>query len=416
MSLARLYSPVLLFLTACAASCAAPRDTVFDVVVESIDGPLAPDGRFPSLFPLRSGAVLASWVEPMGDSHRLRVSTLRDERWSEPSTVAEGRDWFVNWADFPTIAESSEGTFFATWLAKNGKGTYAYSVWFARSKDAGETWSSPRVLHEDQSESEHGFVSLVPLERGRVAAVWLDGRPQVGAPRAGGAGHGHALTALYSRVIEADGSLSAETVIDARVCDCCQTDAVRTSDGAMIVAYRGRTPDEVRDIHVVRQRPGREAGFTVPISIRDDGWRTPGCPVNGPALASDGRRVALVWYTHGHDEKPRVLVSFSEDRGRSFQAPTRVDDGSPLGRVDARFASNGALVVTWLETQGGVAEWRARAMTPGTAGASKKIATASGLRLDGFLRMAPSGDSILAAWTDRFEGCLGAARLRVEAE
>ena len=71
-----------------------------------------------------------------------------------------------------------------------------------------------------------------------------------------------------------------EEELDARVCDCCQTAAVATQRG-LLVAYRDRGPDEVRDISVVRFESGR---WTEPHPLHSDGWKIAGCPVNGPAM------------------------------------------------------------------------------------------------------------------------------------
>ena len=40
-------------------------------------------------------------------------------------------------------------------------------------------------------------------------------------------------------------------VLDARACDCCQTDAAMTSAGPVVV-YRNRTEEEIRDIYIAR--------------------------------------------------------------------------------------------------------------------------------------------------------------------
>ena len=44
----------------------------------------------------------------------------------------------------------------------------------ARSNDGGKTWSQPIVRHRDKTQTEHGFVSLIPLSDGPLGAVWLD--------------------------------------------------------------------------------------------------------------------------------------------------------------------------------------------------------------------------------------------------
>jgi sorbitol-specific phosphotransferase system component IIA len=73
------------------------------------------------------------------------------------------------------------------------------------------------------------------------------------------------------------------------VCECCQTLAAVTSEG-VIIAYRDRSPSEVRDIYYVRRQNGAWSALQ---AIHEDGWEITACSVNGPSVAADGSRVAL---------------------------------------------------------------------------------------------------------------------------
>src|SRR5688500_11063281 len=174
--------------TACAAEgpvqAPAPPTPVSprtDPAVEEIASPAGADAAEPFLSATRDG-VLLSWLEPVpgGKVFALRFARYRDGGWSEPKTIVQRDDLFVNWADFPSIIEDEKGTLFAHWLQKSGKGTYAYDVKMAVSTDRGETWSAPFFLNRDGKQSEHGFVSLAPLRGGGVGATWLDGRKMAG--------------------------------------------------------------------------------------------------------------------------------------------------------------------------------------------------------------------------------------------
>jgi hypothetical protein len=96
----------------------------------------------------RAGRVYLSWIDRTPDNlFSLRFSVREGAGWSPPRTITEGRDWFVNWADFPAIAALPDGSLAAHWLVKSGGGTYAYDVHVARSFDNGATWTKPmRVL------------------------------------------------------------------------------------------------------------------------------------------------------------------------------------------------------------------------------------------------------------------------------
>jgi hypothetical protein len=284
----------------------------------------------------------------------------------------------------------------AHWLVKSGKSTYAYDVNIARSKDNGQTWNRPVVPHTDGTQTEHGFVSLLPLNDGRVGAVWVDGR----ATRDVKEGHGEdtplpVSMQLRYATIDAEGKLSDEAVLDERICECCQTSAAMTSEG-LIAAYRDRSDKEVRDIHFVRR--GVE-GWSEPRRVHADNWEINGCPVNGPSVAADGRRVALAWFT-GEGDTPRVQVAFSDDAGATFGAPTRVDDGEAMGRVDVVLLADGSALICWMSggTQGGANKVR-RVARDGTLDPVTIISQTEMSRSSGFPRMARLGDTVHFAWT-----------------
>jgi hypothetical protein len=294
--------------------------------------------------------VYLSWIDRTPDNlFTLRFSVREGTGWSKAQTIAEGRNWFVNWADFPSLAALPDGTLAAHWLVKSGAGTYAYDVHVARSPDGGKTWTPPVRPHRDATQTEHGFVSMFPARGGRLlGAIWLDGREMKADDVGGGHGHGHGDMTLRYAALTPDGKPAEEAMLDARVCECCQTSAASTRDGAVVV-YRDRSREEVRDIGVVRLFKGR---WTQPRVLHADGWKIDACPVNGPSVASDGAlRVAATWYTAAQ-EKPRVRVAFSADQGETFAAPAMVSDGTPAGRVSVVMLGDGSAVVSWLEMAG----------------------------------------------------------------
>ncbi len=187
-------------------------------------------------------------------------------------------------------------------------------------------------------------------------------------------------------------------MIDPRTCDCCQTAAVSTPRG-LVVAYRDRTGDEIRDISIARLENGR---WSAPVALHADGWKITGCPVNGPALDARGDRVAAAWFTSAQDTD-RVLVAFSDDGGNHFGAPLRVDLGAPLGRVDTRCLADGSALVLWLESMGeGPGARICLRRVGGESGldSAVTVATTGSARSSGFPRMTLTKDRVVVAWTD----------------
>lgn len=365
-------------------------------LVAELASPAAPGSAEPNLATSPSGRVYLSWIEPRGSGHALRFAVLEDGGWSSPRDIAAGTRWFVNWADFPSLLPLGDSGLAAHWLEQEAEGAFAYGVRIARSEDGGATWSAPVRPHTDPPGPEHGFVSLWPAGGGRVAAAWLDGRgiPEAEAGQAAGGGTARTEMTLRAATIGADGSLADEAELDDRVCDCCQTAAALTSDGPVVV-YRDRSPQEVRDIYTTRLTGG---AWTPGRPVTEDGWAIDACPVNGPAVAASGRRVAVAWFTMP-EERRAVYVAFSDDAGASFAPKIRVDDGSPVGRV-ALVLEGEAALVSWLEESDAATDVRVRRVTPEpVVGPARTVTSNRGGRPAGFPRIARAGERLVVAWT-----------------
>lgn len=367
------------------------------LVIRTTQSPTDGDSREPELTTTPDGRVILSWVEKLGDKrYALRTALLDRNGWSKAQTVAQGDNWFINWADFPSVIALKDGTLAAHWLVKSGSSTYAYDVNISRSNAAGNSWMKPIVPHRDNTQTEHGFVSLLPLPDGRLGAVWLDGRNMKNMKESDDHGPSPESMTLRYATIDANGNLSDETELDERVCECCQTAAAVTSAGPIAV-YRDRSQGEIRDIHVVRQENG---SWTKPQAVFADNWKINGCPVNGPVVASDGSRVAVAWFTSVADT-PRVKIAFSQDAGASFSQPIQVDDGESIGRVDTLLLPDGSALVCWLSgnVDGGAIKVR-RVRADGSVGPPAVIAKTDISRSSGFPRMARLGDEVHFAWTE----------------
>lgn len=346
----------------------------------------------------RGGRVYLSWVDRLEDKRvALRFAVREGAGWSRPRTVAEGTNWFVNWADFPAVVELPDGSLGAHWLVRNGAGAYSFDVKLARSFDGGRTWGEAATPHNDGTQTEHGFVSLFAAAGGRLGAVWLDGRETKPASAAGGhGGHNHGQMNLRYATLARGGRLADETLLDARVCECCQTSAALTSDGVVVV-YRDRSEGETRDISIVRR--ARDGRWTEPRTVHADGWKIDACPVNGPSVAASGRRVAVGWFTMAGGT-PRVRVAFSTDAGATFGDAVETDDGDPVGRVDLLMLEDGSALVGWVEKTKAGAELRARRVWPsGKRGDSATIAPAGAVRPSSFPQMVLARDRVIFSWT-----------------
>ena len=346
----------------------------------------------PHLAKSTEGAVVMSWLEPSGDGVALKWSQMEDTKWSDPVTVASGSNWFVNWADFPSVEPINGDLWAAHWLVRHPDGTFAYDVAIAISEDGGQTWSDPVMPHQDGTPTEHGFVSLFPTEYG-VTALWLDGRNMQPSDD----GHGHGGMTLRSAVIGRDGDVTRKTVVDNLVCDCCQTDVALSAAGPLAV-YRNRTEDEIRDIYVARFE-NQQWSDGVPVA--QDGWEIAGCPVNGPAIDALESEVAVTWFTAANNET-KVRFARSSDAGKTFGDAIDIATDRPIGRVDTALLGDGSALVSWLRSADG-SEGEIcirRVMADGELSPELVVATTASGRMSGFPQMVVRDDSVVVAWTD----------------
>ena len=394
----KLHSPGLalfaLFLSVAVAYAADPP-----AKIQALVTPASDNSAFPQLSEDGKGGVYMTWLETLKDGagHGLRLAHRKEGGvWSEASTVQEGKTFWRNWADFPGVGVFPDGAVMVHWLARSGEGTYDYNINARISRDGGKTWGEPFLVNTDGTKAEHGFVSFATTEKG-LAVVWLDGRETKGMNHDGGdhAAAGGAMT-LRSAEFLSDGTRIRESVLDSRVCDCCQTAVVNTSKG-LLAAYRDRSDTELRDISLVRP-------FAEKVEPRDfskDGWKINACPVNGPALAARGDAVSMVWFTMGGG-KPRVRAAVSRDGGDTFGVPIEVDAAFPLGRVDIALLPTGESLLSWLgRGEGGGAEIKAALIdSAGALPPAFKVASTSMARASGFPRLELSGGEVVFAWTE----------------
>ena len=357
-------------------------------VYKKIENPSKGKAHLPRLVS-QNGALHMTWVEQEDSLAVLHYAKYQDQAWSTPKTITSGTDWFVNWADFPALAVNGE-TILTNILQKSAEGTYDYDIKLnLLSGDA--SVKSNFLLNTDGVAAEHGFVSMRPYDDG-FYVTWLDGRETKHEKK-----EDNQMT-LRAAIVGLDGTIKEDTVIDSRVCDCCNTAIAITYEGPIVV-YRDRsaTEEEIRDIYITRWVDG---SWTTPKAVYNDQWQLNGCPVNGPAIDTQEQDVVVTWFTASNDD-PRVLVTFSKDNGATFGTPVRVDAGMAIGRVDTAFLKDGSALVSWLEPSGdNVLLQAVRVYQDGHKDAPMTITTTSAERASGFPQLEIMDTTVYVAWTD----------------
>lgn len=365
------------------------------VTVQPGSTPAGPNSSEPSLTTTSRGAIL-SWIERAGSTTHLKFAERMGSGWTTPVTAASGDDWFLSYADVPSVTRLSDGTLVAQWLKSTNALFEAYDLMLSYSKDDGRTWAAPFSPHHDGTTTQHGFASIVELPGNGIGLVWLDGR-QIELDTT--AQDGGSMSLRYA-AFDRDWKQTADVPVDVRVCECCPTTAVVTSDG-VLTAYRDRSDAEIRDISVSRLEG---AAWSSPTTVHNDNWESFACPVNGPKLSARGREVAAAWFTVKNDQG-QAYAAFSHDAGRTWDAPIRLDDAGSLGRVDIQVLEDGSAVASWVEFADQRAQFRMRRVVPaGVRSAPITVAGVEGSRTSGIPRMAISGNELVFAWSESSTG------------
>lgn len=354
--------------------------------------------RMPRMLSMPDGGVLLSWIEPTQHGHVLKFAVQKNGVWKKQGVVAQGNQWFVNWADFHSVVAIDDAFWVAHWLVKRPGGkTYDYDVELAISHNAGETWRAIGRPYQDTTPAEHGFVTIFS-NAGQAGIVWLDGRKSAKQPLNAEDNEQSGRFELRYARIERDGAISGEQVLDANTCSCCWTAVATTATGAVAV-WRGRTNSEIRDHRVAtlnNQRWGQ------PAPLGDEQWEISGCPVNGPALASINQQVVSAWFT-AQEDAPRIRLAFSHNAGEHFATPINIDDVTPIGRVSVVWQNPTSAYVAWMSAphNHGKKSWlMLRKVTPnGRLGSPIKVVELATGRDTGVPQMVATHQGLLLAWT-----------------
>src|SRR5438067_1025095 len=372
----------------------APPVSQWAPTVQRVESPAGPASAQPFLTASPRGAIL-SWFENIQGQTILKFASRTGEGWSASRKIVSGEDFFLNWADVPSVVRMSSGTLVAHWLRRTSPRGAGYDVEIATSPDDGQTWTKPISPHHDGTNTQHGFVSLFEMTGGTtpLGLVWLDGR--LTTPAADPDDDAVGEMTLRSARYDAAWQQQADDAVDLRVCDCCPTAAASTPDG-IVVAYRNRSADEIRDIYVTRLVAGK---WSEPSAVHNDGWKIDGCPVNGPAVSASGKDVAVAWFAAPQDQG-HAFVAFSSDSGRTFHDPIRMDDEGSFGRVGVALMPDGSAVVSWIELANRQATFKIRRVgRDGSRPPAVTVVDVGARRGTSYPRMVRNDRELVLAWT-----------------
>jgi hypothetical protein len=193
----------------------------------------------------------------------------------------------------PKVATGPGGEVYVSWTRPLSK-PYTGEIRFARSLDAGRSFSPPLTVHADRQEITHRFDALAVARDGRVLVAWIDKRDQEIAK---GRRMAYRGAAVYFAVSDDRGaSFRADHKLADYSCECCRIALAERPDGSMLALWRHVFEPNVRDHAIARfhldgrVEPLRRATF--------DDWKIDACPHHGPSLALDrAGGLHAVWFT-----------------------------------------------------------------------------------------------------------------------
>lgn len=344
------------------------------------------DIHLPFLF-VHQGEMNISWVESEEGNAKFQYANIERIPVDNPTLIASGDNWFINWADYPQVAAFENGNLMAVFLQKSSAKTFSYDVMYTIFNAQKGEWTLPIQIHDDKTYTEHGFVSMSPWGDNMLIS-WLDGR------NTDGSHHQDSKEAMTIRaaVFDNEGRKINEWLLDDRVCDCCQTGSAISELGPIII-FRDRSEWEVRDIGVIRWN---EDSWTDTKLIHLDLWEIAACPVNGPRISALQNNIAVAWFT-GTNQQSAAKVTFSNDNGGSFGTPVRFDLGNTIGRVAIELLDSHTAFVLWIEDKELLGR---KVKSNGQKGKPLLIAKFSEKRSSGFPQMKMLGNELWFAWTD----------------
>lgn len=388
----RTIGPLLALAAAgCASAAGEPDVGAASFGPEEVLSSATVNGATPMLLVTPRGERVVSWVaEPDSVTpSRLFLSISRAGREPAAGMLVDPLGAVEPHGEAPPqLAAGDDGAIYALYTVGRevpGRRFPSSALRFARSEDAGRTWSDPLSVNEGETFGSHNFHSLLAAPGGVVYAAWLSSAK--------------GTSGVWIRR-SADGGRTwgpSEGVHLEPTCPCCRTALAAGPDGVLYAAWRKIFPGDVRDIVVARSTDGGKS-WSEPVRPREDGWVFPGCPHAGPSLkvAPDGS-VHIAWWT-GKSGEAGVYYARSDDGARTFiPAPIATGARSNPAHVQLALLTGTRVAVAWDDGQ---------SETPGIllrVGEGTTFSRPTRLSTTGVAATFPvlgaSGDSLFVAWS-----------------
>ena len=265
------------------------------------------------------GIVSAVWVEE--DQETRTILFARSEQpggpLGKPVSVNQPTENVYYRQESPAFAAHGNEVF-VTWSQTHQKITpdkpFAGELRLSKSMDGGHSFMPSILVNDDDQVIQHTFDSIQIAPDGALHMAWIDGREGKKEP-----GTFVARSTDHGRTIEHNLKVEDNT------CVCCRTSVTTSADGVVYVAWRKIFDGNIRETVVSRSMDGGRT-FSSSVIVGNDRWVYPACPHRPASLGVDRQgRLYVVWYTEGADETPAIYLAYSDDRGKTFSAKKQLN-------------------------------------------------------------------------------------------
>lgn len=260
------------------------------------------------------GTLLLAWTQ----DQKVYFARSKDlgQSWTLPVRVGDANPGFDGGGDArPQLVADAAGHVLIAYDTFKDQQWNA-QIWLASSSDGGAHFDAPRVF-EPAAVSQRLPVLDVAAS-GKILMVWQDKRLS-GPRKLPGASIAYAWSADGGRTFSPS-ALAANTS-----CECCRIAVTNAPNGSPILAFRTIFPGEVRDHEILRFLPSGAPDKPQRVSVDD--WVTDACPHQGPSIAvSANGTVNVAWYTQGK-ARQGLFYARSAGGGAAFGEPQRL--GNP---------------------------------------------------------------------------------------
>jgi hypothetical protein len=284
-------------LSGCGGRASRPWANVREVTPPFLVGRAAADAAVAAD---RHGRVALTWVtrDSLGQDLWLSLSSDSGLSFAEPVRINPRAGSVSSRAESrPLPVFGPGGELLVAWSERRDRDEVVADLVVRGSSDAGRTLGPVVVINDDAEDAKpvfHGFPALAFLPGGEWFAAWMDHRETARSGPEGSA------SIFYARSRDGGQTWTDNVSLTGRACPCCRPSALGDANGMVAVAYRSARHG-IRDPALAVSRDG---GLRFPLDtvLVADQWRLRGCPVDGPALATDGQGGGqYAWYTGAYE-------------------------------------------------------------------------------------------------------------------